>query len=324
MDVSVVSLLCVLLAALAASAALVSARRRLAGENAALRARLAAREAAEAEAWGLLREASANVGAEVERSREAAELQRARVEETRAELEAARAEAARLREEIAKTSQRAEEEKAGFTAEIERLRGEIAKTDQRAEERVAALRAEAAQAGVVRAKMEAEGRAASEGAFGRERALRDELAASEGRAEELSRALRERLAASEERAEELSRALGERLAASEGRIEELSRALRSAEEEAFRATTEKDAFAVEVRALRDELKRRDAKAAEEAALASRPPAPVRVAAKSAKVPDPIVTFFCTVCGEGGTGTKPHRCLVEEKELADKARVAGKR
>ncbi|TKC96343.1 hypothetical protein E8A74_45895 [Polyangium fumosum] len=96
---------------------------------------------------------------------------------------------------------------------------------------------------------------------------------------------------------------------------------------------QKDAFAVEVRALRDELERRK-KAAEQAAAAAAAAegkplsaAPSRRPGKQAPPPEPVTAFFCLICGEGSAGTKPHRCLVEEAELAKKkaaAAAAGKR
>ncbi|MRG95829.1 hypothetical protein GF068_28500 [Polyangium spumosum] len=107
------------------------------------------------------------------------------------------------------------------------------------------------------------------------------------------------------------------------RVEALSRALRQAEQEAEALSIQKDAFAAEARALRDELERRK-KAAEQAAAAEGKPLPTqKPKARPSKPPEPITAFFCLICGEGSNGAKPHRCLVEEEEQRKKVAMGRK-
>lgn len=115
--------------------------------------------------------------------------------------------------------------------------------------------------------------------------------------------------------EAVTKELAEERAKADTRIRELMQAMRRAEEDVSTAQMQKDSFAGEVRALRDELERRKRLAEAE----GKGPAVSKV--RPSKPPEPITTYFCLVCGEGGAGPKPHRCMVEEaeqrKKLADK-------
>ncbi len=117
------------------------------------------------------------------------------------------------------------------------------------------------------------------------------------------------------RSESVTKELAEVRANSDTRIHELMQAMRRAEEDVLTAQMQKDSFAGEVRALRDEIERRKRLAEAEA----KGPAVSKV--RPSKPPEPIMTYFCLVCGEGGSGPKAHRCMVEEleqrKKLTDK-------
>lgn len=116
------------------------------------------------------------------------------------------------------------------------------------------------------------------------------------------------------KAEELAKELAGVRAEDEARIRGLTNALRLVEEDLATALMQKEAFSGEARTLRDELERR-----KKAAEADAKPVPK---AKPTKPPEPLLTYFCLVCGEGGSGPKPHRCMVEELEA--QKRAAGKR
>jgi len=112
------------------------------------------------------------------------------------------------------------------------------------------------------------------------------------------------------KADELAKELNDLRVADEARIRGLTNALRQVEEELTAVQMQKDAFVGEARVLRDELERRKKMAEAEGKPA--------VKAKPSKPVEPIVTYYCLVCGEGGTGSKPHRCLVEELEAQKRA------
>lgn len=116
------------------------------------------------------------------------------------------------------------------------------------------------------------------------------------------------------KSEELAKELADLRTRDEARIRGLANALRQIEEDLATAQMQKDAFAAEARALRDELERR-----RKAADVDAKPVP---RAKPSKPPEPIIAYYCLVCGESGSGPKPHRCLVEEAEA--QKRAAGKR
>jgi len=274
-------------AGLAGAAAFAAARRRFAARLDAVRGRLEAEIGARGQVAGLLQESEAARAQAEDEARRAEEARATELAEARLALAAARAhadaEARRGEEALRHERERLEAELSPLREQVARLGGDLGQAERRDAEAEAALRG-------LEAKLVALG-ASAEGA----------AAALAARTAELER-LRDDARTDARRAAQREQQILAELEQARARNAEAAEARRLADEDARLARTAKEAFAGEVKLLREEVRRAAAQLAEASEQAANPP-PAPISARPLTVVH-TSSWYCQACGS--MGTKPEK------------------